>query len=106
LTIQWSGLHRLNFKCPSFICPPTVRVNKWPPLLNTGFEARLPTQAQLLLATAQQQAPTANADLEAFRLVTLRGAKRFQFTRSVGHTMPTPMWILTPVQHLLCKRPF
>jgi hypothetical protein len=24
LTIQWSDLHRLNFKCPSFICPPTV----------------------------------------------------------------------------------
>jgi hypothetical protein len=45
---------------------------KWPPLPNTGFEAGLPTQAQLLLATAQQQAPTANADLEAFRLVTLR----------------------------------
>jgi hypothetical protein len=41
-------------------------------LLNTGFEAGLPTQAQLSLATAQQQAPTANADLEAFRLVTLR----------------------------------
>jgi hypothetical protein len=35
-------------------------------LLNTGFEAGLS------LATAQQQAPTANADLEAFRLVTLR----------------------------------
>jgi hypothetical protein len=32
----------------------------------------MPTQAQLSLATAQQQAPTANADLEAFRLVTLR----------------------------------
>jgi hypothetical protein len=41
-------------------------------LLNTGFEAGLPTQAQLSLATAQQQAPTTNADLEAFRLVTLR----------------------------------
>jgi hypothetical protein len=41
-------------------------------LLNTGFEAGLPTQAQLSLATAQQQAPTASADLEAFRLVTLR----------------------------------
>jgi hypothetical protein len=40
-------------------------------LLNTGFEAGLPTQAQLSLATAQQQALTANADLEAFRLVTL-----------------------------------
>jgi hypothetical protein len=25
LTIQWSDLHRLNFKCPSFICPPTVQ---------------------------------------------------------------------------------
>jgi hypothetical protein len=24
LTIQWSDLHRLNFKCPSFICPRTV----------------------------------------------------------------------------------
>jgi hypothetical protein len=24
LTIQWSDLHRLNFKWPSFICPPTV----------------------------------------------------------------------------------
>jgi hypothetical protein len=24
LTIQWSDLHRLNFKCPSFICPPYV----------------------------------------------------------------------------------
>jgi hypothetical protein len=41
-------------------------------LLNTGFEAGLPTQAQLSLATAQQQAPTANADLEAFRLVKLQ----------------------------------
>jgi hypothetical protein len=43
-------------------------------LLNTGFEAGLPTQAQLSLslATAQQQVPTANADLEALRLVTLR----------------------------------
>jgi hypothetical protein len=24
VTIQWSDLHRLNFKCPSFICLPTV----------------------------------------------------------------------------------
>jgi hypothetical protein len=28
LTIQWSDLHRLNFKCPSFICPPTVHIIK------------------------------------------------------------------------------
>jgi hypothetical protein len=26
LTIQWSDLHRLNFKCPSLICPPTVQM--------------------------------------------------------------------------------
>jgi hypothetical protein len=36
-------------------------------LFNTGFEAGLPTQAQLSLATAQQQAPTANADLQDFK---------------------------------------
>jgi hypothetical protein len=52
-------------------------------LLNTGFEAGLPTQAQLTLATAQQQAPTANADLEHF------GWSHCE--EVLAHTTPTPM---------------
>jgi hypothetical protein len=64
-------------------------------LLNTGFEAGLPTQAQLSLATAQQQAPTANADLEAFRLVTLR--------RGFAHT--TPDHVNTDVDFNACTTP-